>query len=232
MKSLFEQVCPRLECLCIFSDYPVPEKSMMLIGSLLRPAFHSLVVFSGRVLVCSRADGTADKDVDVLLKVLKWDAFGDDESEEGVNGAEESEESEEKKDEEKAEKKGEERVEEKKPAEEKAKPEEKKPAEEEKAEQEKKEVEKPEEEKGVPDLEVKNNGIEIRMWMKCEEGSCVLDVERSGSYDSFSDLCDCETSVQLEHNGKRYLLPTPLRIDHETLKKEAIHVSLLALLDG
>ena len=89
MMSLIEQVCPRLKCLCIFSDYPVPEKAMMLIGSLLRPVFHSLVVFSGRVLGCSRADGTADKDMDSLLKLLKWDESGDDESQEGVTGAEE-----------------------------------------------------------------------------------------------------------------------------------------------
>ena len=116
MMSLIEQVCPRLKCLCIFSDYPVPEKAMMLIGSLLRPVFHSLVVFSGCVLVCSRADGTADKDVDVLLRVLKWDKPNDDESQEGVTGAEEKklEESEEEK---REEKKGETK-EETKPAEE------------------------------------------------------------------------------------------------------------------
>ena len=89
MMSLIEQVCPRLKCLCIFSDYPVPEKAMMLIGSLLRPVFHSLLVLSGRVLGCSRADGTADKDMDSLLKLLKWDESGDDESQEGVTGAEE-----------------------------------------------------------------------------------------------------------------------------------------------
>ena len=223
MMSLIEQVCPRLKCLCIFSDYPVPEKAMMLIGSLLRPAFHSLVVFSGCVLVCSRADGTADKDVDVLLRVLKWDKPNDDESQEGVTGAEEKklEESEEKKPEEK-------KAEEEKEPEEKEKAEEKKP-------EEQKVEEKPEEEKeekGTPDLEVKNNGIEIKMWMKCEEGSCVLDVERSGSYDSFSDLTDCETSVQLKYNDKRYMLPTPMRTDHDTLKEEALHVSLFALLDG
>ena len=223
MMSLIEQVCPRLKCLCIFSDYPVPEKAMMLIGSLLRPVFHSLVVFSGCVLVCSRADGTADKDVDVLLRVLKWDKPNDDESQEGVTGAEEKklEESEEKKPEEK-------KAEEEKEPEEKEKAEEKKP-------EEQKVEEKPEEEKeekGTPDLEVKNNGIEIKMWMKCEEGSCVLDVERSGSYDSFSDLTDCETSVQLKYNDKRYMLPTPMRTDHDTLKEEALHVSLFALLDG
>ena len=212
MMSLIEQVCPRLKCLCIFSDYPVPEKAMMLIGSLLRPVFHSLVVFSGCVLVCSRADGTADKDVDVLLRVLKWDKPNDDESQEGVTGAEEKklEESEEKKPEEK------EKAEEKKPEEQKV---------EEKPEEEK-------EEKGTPDLEVKNNGIEIKMWMKCEEGSCVLDVERSGSYDSFSDLTDCETSVQLKYNDKSYMLPTPMRTDHDTLKEEALHVTLLTRLDG
>ena len=101
------------------------------------------------------------------------------------------------------------------------------PAEEKEAE----EKAKPEE-KGTPDLEVKNNGIEIKMWMKCEEGSCVLDVERSGSYDSFSDLTDCETSVQLKYKDKSYMLPTPLRTDHDTLKEEALHVSLFALLDG
>ena len=102
-------------------------------------------------------------------------------------------------------------------------------------EEEEKVEEKPEEEKeekGVPDLEVKNNGIEIRMWMKCEEGSCVLDVERSGSYDSFSDLCDCETSVKVKYNDKSYMLPTPMRTDHDTLKEEALHVTLLTRLDG
>ena len=247
MMSLIEQVCPRLKCLCIFSDYPVPEKAMMLIGSLLRPAFHSLVVFSGRVLGCSRADGTADKDMDSLLKLLKWDESGDDESQEGVTGAEEKklEESEEEK---REEKKGETKEEtkpaemkepaEEEPAEEKKAEEEKEPEEKEKAEEKKPEEqkveEKPEEkeEKGTPDLEVKNNGIEIKMWMKCEEGSCVLDVERSGSYDSFNDLTDCETSVQLKYNDKRYMLPTPLRTDHDTLKEEALHVSLFALLDG
>ena len=243
MMSLIEQVCPRLKCLCIFSDYPVPEKAMMLIGSLLRPVFHSLVVFSGRVLGCSRADGTADKDMDSLLKLLKWDESGDDESQEGVTGAEEKklEESEEEK---REEKKGETKeetkpAEEKQPAEEKKAEEEKEPEEKEKAEEKKPEEqkveEKPEEEKeekGTPDLEVKNNGIEIRMWMKCEKGSCVLDVERSGSYDSFSDLTDCETSVQLKYKDKSYMLPTPLRTDHDTLKEEALHVSLFALLDG
>ena len=237
MMSLIEQVCPRLKCLCIFSDYPVPEKAMMLIGSLLRPVFHSLVVFSGCVLVCSRADGTADKDVDVLLRVLKWDKPNDDESQEGVTGAEEKkleESEEEKREEKKGETKEETKPAEEEPAEEE--PEEKK--DEEKKEEtkvEEKEVEeKPEEkeEKGTPDLEVKNNGIEIKMWMKCEEGSCVLDVERSGSYDSFSDLTDCETSVQLKYNDKRYMLPTPMRTDHDTLKEEALHVSLFARLDG
>ena len=230
MMSLIEQVCPRLKCLCIFSDYPVPEKAMMLIGSLLRPVFHSLVVFSGRVLGCSRADGTADKDMDSLLKLLKWDESGDDESQEGVTGAEEKkleESEEEKREEKKGETKEETKPAEEEPAEEKEKAEEKKP-------EEQKVEEKPEEkeEKGTPDLEVKNNGIEIKMWMKCEEGSCVLDVERSGSYDSFSDLTDCETSVQLKYKDKSYMLPTPLRTDHDTLKEEALHVSLFALLDG
>lgn len=98
--------------------------------------------------------------------------------------------------------------------------------------EEKEAEEKEPEEKGTPDLEVKNNGIEIKMWMKCEEGSCVLDVERSGSYDSFNDLTDCETSVQLKYKDKSYMLPTPLRTDHDTLKEEALHVSLFALLDG
>ena len=207
MMSLIEQVCPRLKCLCIFSDYPVPEKAMMLIGSLLRPAFHSLVVFSGRVLECSRADGTADKDMDSLLKLLKWDESGDDESQEGVTGAEEKkleESEEEKREEKKGETKEETKPAEEEPAEEKKAEEEKEPEEKEKAEEKKPEEqkveEKPEEkeEKGTPDLEVKNNGIEIKMWMKC----------------------------------KRYMLPTPLRTDHDTLKEEALHVSLFALLDG
>ena len=236
MMSLIEQVCPRLKCLCIFSDYPVPEKAMMLIGSLLRPAFHSLVVFSGRVLGCSRADGTADKDMDSLLKLLKWDESGDDESQEGVTGAEEKklEESEEKK---REEKKGETK-EETKPAEEKKsaeeeKVEEKEPEEKEKAEEKKPEEqkveEKPEEEKeekGTPDLEVKNNGIEIKMWMKCEEGSCVLDVERSGSYDSFNDLTDCETSVKVKCRNRTYSVPMPKSVDKTIFVSSIVSVSV------
>ena len=229
--SLIEQVCPRLKCLCIFSDYPVPEKAMMLIGSLLRPVFHSLVVFSGCVLVCSRADGTADKDVDVLLRVLKWDKPNDDESQEGVTGAEEKkleESEEEKREEKKGETKEETKPAEEEPAEEE--PEEKK--EEEKKEEtkvEEKEVEeKPEEkeEKGTPDLEVKNNGIEIKMWMKCEEGSCVLDVERSGSYDSFNDLTDCETSVKVKCRNRTYSVPMPKSVDKTIFVSSIVSVSV------
>ena len=231
MMSLIEQVCPRLKCLCIFSDYPVPEKAMMLIGSLLRPVFHSLVVFSGCVLVCSRADGTADKDVDVLLRVLKWDKPNDDESQEGVTGAEEKkleESEEEKREEKKGETKEETKPAEEEPAEEE--PEEKK--DEEKKEEtkvEEKEVEeKPEEkeEKGTPDLEVKNNGIEIKMWMKCEEGSCVLDVERSGSYDSFNDLTDCETSVKVKCRNRTYSVPMPKSVDKTILVSSIVSVSV------
>ena len=247
MMSLIEQVCPRLKCLCIFSDYPVPEKAMMLIGSLLRPVFHSLVVFSGRVLGCSRADGTADKDMDSLLKLLKWDESGDDESQEGVTGAEEKklEEIEEKKPEEKkGETKEETKPAEEEPAEEKKAEEEKEPAEEKKAEEEKepeekekaeekkpeeqKVEEKPEEkeEKGTPDLEVKNNGIEIKMWMKCEEGSCVLDMERSGSYDSFNDLTDCETSVKVKCRNRTYSVPMPKSVDKTILVSSIVSVSV------
>ena len=93
------------------------------------------------------------------------------------------------------------------------------PAEEKKTEEEK-------EEKGTPDLEVKNNGIEIKMWMKCEEGSCVLDVERSGSYDSFSDLCDCETSVKVKCRNQEYMVPTPLSVHRDMLRPFVICVSV------
>ncbi len=92
------------------------------------------------------------------------------------------------------------------------------PAEEEVEEKEEKE------EKGTPDLEVKNNGIEIKMWMKCEEGSCVLDVERSGSYDSFNDLTDCETSVKVKCRNQEYMVPTPLSVHKDTLKPFVICV--------
>ena len=235
MMSLIEQVCPRLKCLCIFSDYPVPEKAMMLIGSLLRPAFHSLVVFSGRVLGCSRADGTADKDMDSLLKLLKWDESGDDESQEGVTGAEEKkleESEEEKREEKKGETKEETKPAEEEPAEEKKAEEEKEPEEKEKAEEKKPEEqkveEKPEEkeEKGTPDLEVKSNGIEIKMWMKCEEGSCVLDVERSGSYDSFNDLTDCETSVKVKCRNRTYSVPMPKSVDKTIFVSSIVSVSV------
>ena len=104
-----------------------------------------------------------------------------------------------------------------------------KPAEKEKEEKEEKEEEKEteeKEEKGTPDLEVKNNGIEIKMWMKCEEGSCVLDVERSGSYDSFSDLTDCETSVKVKCRNQEYMVPTPLSVHKDTLKPFVICVSV------
>ena len=93
-------------------------------------------------------------------------------------------------------------------------------------EEEKEEEKEPEEkeEKGTPDLEVKNNGIEIKMWMKCEEGSCVLDVERSGSYDSFNDLTDCETSVKVKCRNQEYMVPTPLSVHKDTLKPFVICV--------
>ena len=97
------------------------------------------------------------------------------------------------------------------------------PAEEKPAEEE---VEEEKEEKGTPDLEVKNNGIEIKMWMKCEEGSCVLDVERSGSYDSFNDLTDCETSVKVKCRNQEYMVPTPLSVHKDTLKPFVICVSV------
>ena len=95
-------------------------------------------------------------------------------------------------------------------------------------EEEKEEEKEPEEkeEKGTPDLEVKNNGIEIKMWMKCEEGSCVLDVERSGSYDSFNDLTDCDTSVKVKCRNQEYMVPTPLSVHKDTLKPFVICVSV------
>ena len=95
------------------------------------------------------------------------------------------------------------------------------PAEEKEAE----EKAKPEE-KGTPDLEVKNNGIEIKMWMKCEEGSCVLDVERSGSYDSFSDLTDCETSVKVKCRNRTYSVPMPKSVDKTIFVSSIVSVSV------
>ena len=95
------------------------------------------------------------------------------------------------------------------------------PAEEKEAE----EKAKPEE-KGTPDLEVKNNGIEIKMWMKCEEGSCVLDVERSGSYDSFSDLTDCETSVKVKCRNRTYSVPMPKAVDKTIFVSSIVSVSV------
>ena len=95
------------------------------------------------------------------------------------------------------------------------------PAEEKEAE----EKAKPEE-KGTPDLEVKNNGIEIKMWMKCEEGSCVLDVERSGSYDSFNDLTDCETSVKVKCRNRTYSVPMPKSVDKTIFVSSIVSVSV------
>ena len=95
------------------------------------------------------------------------------------------------------------------------------PAEEKEAE----EKSKPEE-KGTPDLEVKNNGIEIKMWMKCEEGSCVLDVERSGSYDSFNDLTDCETSVKVKCRNRTYSVPMPKSVDKTIFVSSIVSVSV------
>ena len=95
-------------------------------------------------------------------------------------------------------------------------------------EEEKEEEKEPEEkeEKGTPDLEVKNNGIEIKMWMKCEEGSCVLDVERSGSYDSFSDLTDCETSVKVKCRNRTYSVPMPKSVDKTIFVSSIVSVSV------
>ena len=94
--------------------------------------------------------------------------------------------------------------------------------------EEKEEEKEPEEkeEKGTPDLEVKNNGIEIKMWMKCEEGSCVLDVERSGSYDSFNDLTDCETSVKVKCRNRTYSVPMPKSVDKTIFVSSIVSVSV------
>ena len=97
--------------------------------------------------------------------------------------------------------------------------------------EEKEAEEKEPEEKKKPDLEVKNNGIEIKMWMKCEEGSCVLDVERSGSYDSFSDLTDCETSVKLKCRNRTYSVPMPKSVDQTILVSSIVSVSVATVCD-
>ena len=97
--------------------------------------------------------------------------------------------------------------------------------------EEKEAEEKEPEEKKKPDLEVKNNGIEIKMWMKCEEGSCVLDVERSGSYDSFSDLTDCETSVKVKCRNRTYSVPMPKSVDQTILVSSIVSVSVATVCD-
>ena len=100
-------------------------------------------------------------------------------------------------------------------------------------EEEKEEEKEPEEkeEKGTPDLEVKNNGIEIRMWMKCEEGSCVLGVERSGSYDSFNDLTDCETSVKVKCRNRTYSVPMPKSVDKTIFVSSIVSVSVATVFE-
>ena len=100
-------------------------------------------------------------------------------------------------------------------------------------EEEEEEEKEPEEkeEKGTPDLEVKNNGIEIKMWMKCEEGSCVLDVERSGSYDSFSDLTDCETSVKVKCRNRTYSVPMPKSVDKTIFVSSIVSVSVATVFE-
>ena len=77
----------------------------------------------------------------------------------------------------------------------------------------------------VPDLDVTNNGIEIKMWMKCDETSCVLDLERSGMYDTFNDLSDCETSVRVKCRNRLYFVPTPLKVRNELLHSCVVRVS-------
>ena len=108
---------------------------------------------------------------------------------------------------------------------------------EEKKEEEEKEVKKEEkvEEKhttqGTPTLSVKNNGIEIKMWMKCDKNSCVLDLTRSGSYDTFSDLSDCDTSVKVEFGNRLYNMPTAMQTHLSTLKNHALTVSVEVICD-
>ena len=84
----------------------------------------------------------------------------------------------------------------------------------------------------VPDLAVTNNGIEIKMWMKCNETSCVLDLERSGMYDTFNDLSDCETSVRVKCRGEEYSVPTPLTVLFSVLQKYVIQVRTTVLIHG
>ena len=90
-------------------------------------------------------------------------------------------------------------------------------------------TEKKDENANVPDLDVTNNGIEIKMWMKCNETSCALDLELSGTYDTYNDLSDCETSVRVKCRGEEYSVPTPLTVRKGTLKLYVVCVGVMAV---
>lgn len=98
-------------------------------------------------------------------------------------------------------------------------------------EEEKEEVEETPTTQDTPILSVTSNGIEIKMWMKCDENSCVLDLNRSGSYDTFSDLSDCDTSVKVEYRKRMYTLPMIMETCLSALKGRVINVSVAVLFD-
>ena len=192
--------CPRLRAVYIYATQTVPDKTLEFFSRLIAPHLSTIYVICEGCDGHSRAGGKNEDCVERRLMDKMWKECMEDKN--GVEPVEERE----------------------KDAVEKATGEGVKGGEKDDAGKVNRESAKSEN-ASVPDLDVTNNGIEIKMWMKCDETSCVLDLERSGMYDTFNDLSDCETSVRVKCRNRLYFVPTPLKVRNELLHSCVVRVS-------
>ena len=76
----------------------------------------------------------------------------------------------------------------------------------------------------LKEFTVTSNGVTMCLSLRREEKVCVVDVKRSGSYKSFSDLCDLETSVKVKCRQSRFFVPTEMQIDTDSLQRDIVYV--------
>ena len=200
--SLVDSVCPNLRQVFIYHTMPITLSDMQYVMCIIAPKLSKITLIGDGGVCHSRIDVSGKKVEDPTKSVGKSEP--NEEKEKKV---------EEKKEEEKVEEEKEVKVEEEKEV----------------KKEEKKEAKHTTQ--GTPTLSVKNNGIEIKMWMKCDKNSCVLDLTRSGSYDTFNDLSDCDTSVKVEFGNRLYTMPTAMQTHLSTLKNHALTVSVEVLCD-
>ena len=76
-----------------------------------------------------------------------------------------------------------------------------------------------------------NNGVTMCLSLRREGKMRVVDVKRSGTYKSFSDLCDCNTAVTVKYRQSMYKVPTAMHVNQATFRYHLVSVGLMRLLD-